>query len=80
MNGVDTYHLRGKADRATVEPLTSGAIDGDPITAEFWVAKDNSNLIKLVLTEPQTPDKPKPAVWTLTFGKFDEAVTIAKPQ
>ena len=80
VNGVETYHLRGKADRASIEPLTSGAIDGDPITAEFWVAKDNYNLIKLVLTEPQTPDKPKPAVWTLTFSDYDKPVTITKPQ
>lgn len=80
VNGVDTYHLRGKADRAVIEPLTSGAIDGDPISVEFWVAKDNFNLIKLVLTEPQTPDKPQPSVWTLTFDKHDTPVTITKPQ
>jgi hypothetical protein len=80
VNGVDTYHLRGKADRAIIEPMTSGAIDGDPIGVEFWVAKDNFNLMKLVLTEPQTPDKPQPAVWTLTFDKFDVPVTITKPQ
>lgn len=79
VNGVETYHLRGKADRATIEPLTSGAIDGDTITVEFWVAKDSFNLLKLVLTEPKT-DKAQPAVWTLTFGKFDEPVTIARPQ
>jgi hypothetical protein len=80
VNGVDTYHLRGKAARADVESMTSGAIDGDPIGVEFWVAKDNFNLLKLVLTEPQTPDKPQPAVWTLTFDKFDAPVTIARPQ
>ena len=80
VNGVDAYHLRGKADRATIEPLTSGAIDGDPIGVEFWVAKDNFNLVKLVLIEPQTPDKPQPAVWTLSFDKYDVPVTITKPQ
>jgi hypothetical protein len=80
VNGVDAYHLRGKADRATIEPLTSGAIDGDPIGVEFWIAKDSFNLIKLILTEPQTPDKPQPAVWTLTFDKYDAPVTITKPQ
>jgi hypothetical protein len=80
VNGVDSYHLRGKADRALVEPLTSGAIDGDPIGVEFWVSKDNFNLTKLVLTEPQTPDKQQPAVWTLTFSNFDAPVTITKPQ
>lgn len=79
VNGVESYHLRGKADRATVEPLTSGAIDGDPIAVEFWVAKESFNLLKLILTEPKTPDKAQPAVWTLTFGKFDEPVTIARP-
>jgi hypothetical protein len=80
MNGVDTYHLRGKAARADIEPMTSGAIDGDPIGVEFWVAKDSFNLHKLVLTEPQTPDKPQPAVWTLSFDKFDAPVTITRPQ
>lgn len=80
VNGVESYRLRGKADRAIVEPLTSGAIDGDPIAVEFWVAKGNFNLQKLVLTEPKTPDKAQPAVWTLTFSKFDEPVTIARPK
>jgi len=80
VNGVDSYHLRGKAARADVESLTSGAIDGDPIGVEFWVSKDNFNLTKLVLTEPQTPDKAQPAVWTLTFSNFDTPVTITKPQ
>jgi hypothetical protein len=80
VNDVEAYHLRGKADRASIEPLTSGAIDGEPITVEFWVAKDSFNLLKLVLTEPKTPDKAQPAVWTLTFSKFDEPVTITRPQ
>ncbi|MFN8515373.1 MAG: LppX_LprAFG lipoprotein [Thermomicrobiales bacterium] len=80
VNGVDTYHLRGKAERAVVEPLTSGAIDGDPIGVEFWVSKDRFDLIKLVLTEPKTPEKQQPAVWTLTFSNFDTPVTITKPQ
>lgn len=80
VGGADAYHLRGKADRATIEPLTSGAIDGDPIAVDFWVAQGSFNLLKLVLTEPQTPDKPKPTVWTLTFDKYDQPVTIARPQ
>ena len=80
VGGQDAYHLQGKADRALVEPMTSGAIDGDPITADLWIDKANSNLLKLVLTEPQLPNKAKPAVWTLTFDKYDQPVTITRPQ
>lgn len=79
VNGQATYHLRGKVDRATIQPMTSGAIDGDPVTAELWIAKDSSTLLKLVLTEPPLPDKPKPATWTLTLDKYDQPVTIARP-
>ncbi len=74
------YHLRGKVDRATIEPMTSGAIDGDPVTAELWIAKDSSNLSKLVLTEPPTPGKAKPTTWTLTLDRYDQPVTISRPQ
>ena len=80
INGQDAYHIKGKVDRAAIDPITSGAIEGDPVNVELWVAKDSSNLLKLVLTEPQTPNKAKPATWTLTFDKFDQPVTITKPQ
>ncbi len=78
--GQPAYHLRGKVDRATIEPMTSGAIDGDPVTAELWIAKDSANLLKLVLTEPPTPGKAKPTTWTLTLDRYDQPVTIARPQ
>lgn len=80
INGQDTYHLKGKADRASIDPITSGAIEGDPIAIELWIVKDSSNLVKLVLTEPQVPNKAKPATWTLIFDKYDQPVTINKPQ
>lgn len=80
VNGQDTYHLRGKVDRAALEPITSGAIEGDTVTVDLWTAKSSSDLLKLVLTEPQMPTKAKPAVWTLTFEKYDQPVTITKPQ
>lgn len=80
VGGQDAYHVQGKVDRALVEPMTSGAIDGDPITVDLWIDKADSNLVKLVLTEPQVPNKAKPAVWTLTFEKYDQPVTITRPQ
>ncbi len=79
INGQDVYHLKGKADRASIDPITSGAIEGDPVAIELWIAKDSSNLVKLMLTEPQMPSKAKPAIWTLTFDKYDQPVTINKP-
>lgn len=79
VGGQVAYRLRGKLDRAAIEPLTSGAIDGDPVAAELWIAKDSSNLLKLVLTEPPTPNKAKPATWTLTLDKYDQPVTINRP-
>jgi len=78
--GQDAHHLRGKVDRAAIEPITSGTIDGDTVAVDLWVAKSSSDLLKLVITEPQTPNKAKPAVWTLTFEKYDQPVTITKPQ
>jgi hypothetical protein len=80
VDGQETYHLKGTVDRATIEPITSGAIDGDPVATELWITKNTSDLVKLVLTEPQTPGKAKPAVWTLTLGKYDQPVTITRPQ
>lgn len=80
VDGQDAYHLRGKVDRAAIEPISSGAIEGDPVTAELWIAKDSANLLKLVLTEPTTPNKPKPTVWTLTLDKYDQPVAITRPQ
>lgn len=79
VDGQAAHHLRGKVDRAAIAPLTSGAIEGDPVTAELWIAKDSSDLLKLVLTEPPTANKAKPTTWTLTLSKYDQPVTIAKP-
>ena len=80
VNGQSAYHLKGKVEKAAIDPITSGAIEGDPVNVELWIAKDSSNLLKLVLAEPQTPNKAKPATWTLTFDKFDQPVTITRPQ
>ena len=80
IDGQDAYHLKGKVDRAAIEPITSGAIEGDPVTTDLWIAKGSHDLLKLVLTEPQTQGKAKPAVWTLTLGKYDQPVTITRPQ
>ncbi|HEX5506302.1 MAG TPA: LppX_LprAFG lipoprotein [Thermomicrobiales bacterium] len=79
VNGQAAYHLKGTVDRATIQPLTSGAIEGDPVAAELWVAQDSFNLLKLVLTEPPTPDKAKPTTWTLLLDKYDQPVTIKRP-
>ncbi len=79
VDGQAAYRLRAKVDRATIQPITSGAIEGDPVGAELWIARDSYNLLKLVLTEPKTPDKDKPAVWTLTLDKYDQPVTITRP-
>ena len=78
--GQDAYHLRGKVDRAAIEPITSGTIDGDTVMVDLWIAKSSSDLLKLVITEPQMANKAKPAVWTLTFEQYDQPVTITKPQ
>lgn len=79
VGGQAAYRLRARVDRATIQPITSGAIEGDPVGAELWIAKDSYNLLKLVLTEPQIPDKDRPAVWTLTLDRYDQPVTITRP-
>ena len=79
VNGQAAYHLRASVDRAAIAPITSGAIAGDAVTAELWIAKDTFNLLKLVLTEPPTPGKATPATWTLTLDNYDQPVTITPP-
>ena len=80
IDGQAAYRVRGKVDRATIQPITSGTIEGDPVGTELWIAKDSANLLKLVLTEPPTPNKARPAIWTLTLDRYDQPVTIARPQ
>lgn len=80
IDGQQAYHLKGQVARDAITPMTGGAIEGDPVTVELWIAKESSNLLKLVLTEPQTSTKPKPATWNLTLSKYDEPVTIDRPR
>lgn len=80
VDGQAAYRLKGKVAREAIAPMTSGAIEGDPVTAELWIARDSANLLKLVLTEPPTANKPKPTTWTLTLSKHDQPVTITRPQ
>lgn len=77
--GQPAYHLRGTVDRATIQPLTSGALDGDPVTTDLWIAPGSYNLLQLVLTEPKTAGKPQPATWTLILSNYDQPVTIERP-
>lgn len=79
VGGREAWKITGTVDETTIEPLTSGVIKGDEIAISLWVDKENDNILRIVLKEPEIEGKEHPATWTMTLTDHDSDIEIEAP-
>jgi hypothetical protein len=79
IGGREAWKITGTVDEKTIEPLTSGVIQGDEIGITIWVDKDKDNILQIEIAEPEIEGKDNPATWTMTLTGHDSDITIEAP-
>jgi len=73
------YRISGNATEAVMDPLTANTMEGEQIGVELWIDGETWNLLRIVLREPESPDNPDPATWTMHLTDHDKQVSIEPP-
>ena len=74
LEGSEVDHLRGKADGATLAPLTAGALaPGTLYPVDVWMEKSTGNVLRLHITEPNENG------WLIDLFEIDVPVEISTP-
>ncbi len=79
IDGREVYKVSGTASAATMGSLTSTTMSGDPIGLDLWIDTETSDLVRVVVREPENSGKDQPAVWTMRLTDHDEQVSIDPP-
>lgn len=79
VGGRDAWKITGTVDEETIEPLTSGVIRGDEIRISIWIDKENANILRIEIEEPDIEGKENPATWTMTLTGHDSDIEIEAP-
>src|SRR3990172_3461065 len=72
------YHVKGRIDGSRLWRMSGGLIGSSTVDVDVWVDPQTFAVRKIVLVDPTT-DPGDPSIWTMTFSKFGEPVTIEAP-
>jgi lipoprotein LprG len=79
VGGRDVFRVSGTASEATMGPLTSNTMTGEPVGLQLWIDSQTWDLLRVVVTEPESSGKDDPATWTMNLSNHDEQVSIEPP-
>lgn len=79
LDGIEVVRVSGTASEATMGPLTSNTMTGEPVGLELWIDPATSNLHRVIVSEPGSSGKDEPATWTMNLSNHDEQVSIEPP-
>jgi len=79
IDGHDALRVSGTASQATMGPLTSNTMTGEPVGLDLWIDSTTSNLLRVIVTEPASSGKDNPATWTMNLSDHDQPVSIDAP-
>ncbi len=80
VDGRDAYKIAGTSSDTFIGPLTADTMAGTSYAVELWVDKENSQLLKITLAEPENNGKPHPATWTMEISNYNADVKIEAPE
>ena len=75
-DGVDTYHIRGRANAERVEAITATLVKNQAVDLDAWIDRTTGQLVDAFFTTQVTEGT---AEWTMTFRQYGAEVTIAEP-
>lgn len=79
LDGHKAFRITGTASEATMGPLTSNTMTGEPVGLELWIDVTTSNLLRVIVSEPESSGKDDPAVWTMNLSDHNDQVSIEPP-
>lgn len=79
VDGREVFRVSGTASEATMGPLTSNTVTGEPVGLDLWIDTTTWDLLRVVVTEPESSGKTDPATWTMNLSDHDEQVSIEPP-
>jgi hypothetical protein len=80
LDGRDVYVIEATGDKELIGPVTSYTLLGYPATVRAWIDQETGDLLKIVLTEPPSPENDDPSTWTLELSNYDADITIEPPE
>jgi hypothetical protein len=79
IDGRAVYHLQARVDDKVIGPLTYYTIKGSPVTVDLWIDQQTDDLLRAVLAESPSKERPQPATWTLDLSRHGDKVSIEPP-
>jgi hypothetical protein len=82
VDGVQMYHITGKASGVDIAALTVGLIRGSDVLADIYIVVDTGRVDRVTLVQPDTvtEKEPKPTTWQLEIFDYNADVQIVSPE
>ncbi|HEX2280387.1 MAG TPA: LppX_LprAFG lipoprotein, partial [Thermomicrobiales bacterium] len=78
VDGRDAHRVTGIVTEDQIRDITAGSITGEQIDVTLWIAADNADVVRLLLTSPGEGDAAD-TTWNLNFTDHNQDVTIEPP-
>jgi lipoprotein LprG len=78
VDGRTAHRITGLVSDDQIEDITAGSIDGDDIDVTIWIAEDNNDVLRLLLSADGEGDAGE-TTWDLYFSDHNQDVTIDAP-
>ena len=75
-NGVDTYHIRGRASEERVEAITATLTRDQAVDLEVWIDLSTGEMVDASFSTEVTDGTVE---WTMKFREYGADITIAEP-
>ncbi len=77
-DGRSAHRITGIVSEDQISEITAGSIKGDNIDVTIWIAEDNYDVVRLLLSA-QEEGASEPTTWELHFHDHNDDVTIESP-
>lgn len=78
IDGRSAHRITGIVSEDQISQITAGSIKGDNIDVTIWIAEDNYDVVRLLLSA-QEEGADEPTTWELHFSDHNDDVTIESP-
>lgn len=78
VDGRSAHRVTGIVTEEQIDDITAGSISGENIDVTLWIAEDNFEVLRLVISAPPIEDTGE-TTWDLTFTDHNADVEIEAP-
>ena len=78
VNGRSAHRVTGLVTGDQIRDITAGSIEGESIDVTLWIAEDNYDVLRLLISAPGSEEAGE-TTWDLHFTEHNQDVTIEPP-